>query len=78
MNIMKIKKKKVNDLKNLRINSTNKFLELLNPILVEYSKKKSISLILQKKSLIIGKSELDITDEVLKEVNINMDVFKIK
>ena len=72
------KKKKVNDLKNLRINSTNKFLELLNPILVEYSKKKSISLILQKKSLIIGKSELDITDEVLKEVNINMDVFKIK
>ena len=72
------KKKKTNDLKDLRINSTNKFLELLNPILIEYSKKKSISLILQKKSLIIGKSELDITEEVLKEVNINMDVFKIK
>lgn len=74
----KNKTKKLNELKQLRIDNTNKFLEQLNPILINYSKKNSISLILQKKNLIIGKSELDITDEVLKEVNRDMSEFKIK
>ena len=72
------KKKKINDFQKLKINSTNKFLKLLNPILIEYSEKNSIPLILHKKNLIIGKAEFDITEEILIKVNSDMIEFKIK
>ena len=49
-----------------KINSTNKLLNEINPILTEYSSKNLISIIFQKKNIIIGKSELDITDDILK------------
>tara|TARA_B100000795_G_C22681518_1_gene391933 strand:+ start:232 stop:750 length:519 start_codon:yes stop_codon:yes gene_type:complete len=71
------KRKKIKELQNLKINSTNKFLKLINPILIEYSENNSIPLILQKKSIIAGKSELDITDEIIKKVNSDLKVFRI-
>ena len=37
-----------------------------------------ISIILQKKDLIIGKTELDITDEIIKIINVEIKEFKIK
>ena len=42
---------------------------LVRPILSEFSDKNSISLIIDKKNIIIGKSLLDITDDILKIVN---------
>ena len=51
---------------------------MLNPILIEYSEKNSIPLILLKKNLIIGKAEFDITEEILIKVNSDMIEFKIK
>lgn len=53
-------------LNNDRIDSSNKLLEQINPILSEYSKENLISIILQKKNIIIGKSNLDITQDILK------------
>jgi|TARA_B110000238_G_C15974801_1_gene373357 outer membrane protein len=70
--------KTINDFKKLKIRSTNNFLQMINPILTEYSDKKSISLILQKKNLIIGKTELDITDEIIKIINIEIKEFEIE
>jgi len=71
------KRKKIKELQNLKINSTNKFLKLINPILIEYSENNSIPLILQKKSIVAGKSELDITDEIITKINSDLEVFKI-
>jgi len=68
----------INDFKKLRIDNTNKLLELINPILVNYSNKNSISVILRKKDLIIGKSELDITDEIINIINSDINEFKIQ
>ncbi len=68
----------INDLKKLKIDNTNKLLKLINPILLNYSNEKSISIILQKKDLIIGKSELDITDEIIRIINKDIDKFEIK
>ena len=45
---------------------------------MEYSKNMSISLILNKKNIIIGKSELDISADIVKLVNIEIKKFKIK
>ena len=67
-----------NDFNKLRIDSTNKLLKLINPILVSYSNDKSISLILKKKDLVIGKTELDITDEIIKIINKDINQFKIQ
>ena len=66
------------DFDKLKIDNTNKILKSLNLILAEFSNEKKISVILQKKDLVIGKSELDITDEIIKIVNVNIKEFKIK
>ena len=38
----------------------------LTPIITEYSKKNSISMLIDKKNIIIAKSSLDITDSIIK------------
>ena len=62
----------------LKVENTNKLLKLINSILVKFSDEKKISIILQKKNLIIGKTELDITDEIIKIVDNEIKEFKIK
>ncbi len=64
-----LKNEKNNDLKELRDNAAKEILNVLNSILGEYSAKNSISLILDKKNIIIGKTELDVTNEILKLLN---------
>jgi outer membrane protein len=72
------KSKMINNFKKLKINNTNKLIKLINPILVEFSKNDSISVLLQKKNVIIGKTELDITDKIIKIVNKKIPKFKIE
>ena len=56
----------INSLTKKRVDAQNKLINTINPILAEYSKKNSISMIIQKKNIIIGKSELEITDDILE------------
>ena len=56
----------INSLTKKRVEAQNKLINVINPILADYSKKNSISIIIQKKNIIIGKSELEITDDILK------------
>jgi len=64
-----LKKTKNNDLKKLRNNAGNQILKIINEILTEYSTKNKISLIMEKKNIVIGKTELDITKNVLDLLN---------
>ena len=73
----KNKDKTIKDFNNLKINNTNKILKLITPILAKYSEDNSISIILQKKDLVIGKKELDITDEIIKIANTEIKKFEI-
>ena len=59
----------INNLNNQRLEATSKMITLVRPILSEFSDKNSISLIIDKKNIIIGKTLLDITDDILKIVN---------
>ena len=68
----------VNDFNKLKTESTNKLLKEINPIILKYVNDNSISIILQKKDLVIAKKELEITDEIIKIVNKNVKEFKIK
>ena len=80
-------KKKINDYRTLRqgiiqditkkrLNASQQFFSKINPILTEYASKNDISFIFQKKNIIMGKTEFDITDDVLKIVD--KEVSKIK
>ena len=69
--------KMIKKFNKLKVESTNNLLNLVNPILAKYSKQNEISIILKKKDLIIGKTELDITDEVIKIINNEIKEFKI-
>jgi Skp family chaperone for outer membrane proteins len=68
----------IKEFKKLKVDNTNKLLKLINPILIKFSNEKKISILLQKKDLIIGKTELDITEEVIKIINTEVKEFKIK
>ena len=55
-----------------RIEISQKFLKKINPLIAEYAKEKSISLIIQKKNIVMGKTELDITSEIMDLIDKNI------
>ena len=46
-----------------------KILKVLSPILTEYSQEKNISIVMDKKYIIVGKTELNLTEDILKLLN---------
>ncbi len=74
----KKRQKIINDFNKQKISNTNQFLLMINEIMAKYSDSNSISLIFQKKNLVIAKTELDITDEIIKIIDKNIKEFKIK
>jgi Skp family chaperone for outer membrane proteins len=68
----------IKDFNKLKVDNTNNLLKLINPILVKFSKDEQISIILQKKNLVVAITELDITDEIIKIINKDVKEFKIK
>ena len=68
----KEKKKLVNEFNNLKNSEIAKIMEQIDPLVSEYVKKNSISIVLDKKNVIIGKKNHDITFEILELVNANI------
>ena len=56
-------------LEKYKVKIRQEFFQYLLPLLEEYSKKNSISLILKKDSILLGKNSIDITDEIVKIFN---------
>ena len=52
-----------------RLNASADFAEKIKPILADYAAENNIDMIIQKKNIIMGKKELDITPEILKLVD---------
>ena len=64
-----LKNNKNSEINKLRLNAGNKILKIVNEILSKYSKENEISLIIDKKNIIIGKTQLDVTSEILSLLN---------
>ena len=77
INFQKEQVKARDDINKLRIGATNKLILQLSPILQEYAKENSVSLILQKKNIVMGKKEIEITDEILQITNKEIKNIKI-
>jgi outer membrane protein len=56
-------------IESLRNKANTQLIKIVNDILIEYSDKNDIDLIINKKSVIIGKSDLEITSEIIKILN---------
>ena len=73
----KVKTKRINKINELKIKSTELLFKEIEPILIQYSNENSISILLQKKNIVIGKSELNKTNEILKIVDQKISEIKI-
>ena len=76
-NYQKERSKKSNEITQSRIKASSKLINKLTPILEEYSKKNSIRIIVQKKHIVMGKKEDDITKDIMKIVNQKIKNIKI-
>ena len=76
-NYTKDRNKASNQIKQLRVKASTKLISKLTPILEAYSKENSIRIIVQKKNIVMGKKEDDITNEILDLVNQKITNIKI-
>jgi len=72
------RKEAIDSLTQKRLESIQKLLEILSPILGDYAEKNNISVIIDKKYIIVGKTELNVTNDILnlldkKVKKINLD-----
>lgn len=83
---LRIKVNKYRDVRNKKIRETNSkkvnaeaiLIKSLTPILANYLEDNNISLVIQKKNIIIGKSELDITKDIIEILDKKTKKIKLK
>ena len=66
-----------NDIARTRIKASTNLIKKLTPILETYSKENSIRIIIQKKHIVMGSKEDDITKEILNLVNQKIKSIKV-
>jgi Skp family chaperone for outer membrane proteins len=66
------------DINNSKIVAQKELVVILTGILSEYSKKNSIKYIISKESIIIGKSDLDVTKKIFELLNVKIKKIKLK
>ena len=63
----------VSDFEKTKNEKLNKFFSQINPIIQNYMNKNSINILLERKNVFIGKTDSDITNEIIKEINNNFE-----
>ena len=63
------RKVKADELNKKRVTATQNLFKKINPILTTYTKENNISLILDKRNVVIGNTTLDITDIIVDLLN---------
>ena len=71
------KKKTIDELNKKKLKLTKQILDELNPVLANYMETNSISIILRKKDIIIGKNSLNVTDKIILLLNDKISQIKI-
>ena len=65
------------DISQKRNKARTEVLKSIDPIMTDYFKKNNISLILYKRNIAIGISELDVTDKIIDELNKKLPSIKL-
>ncbi len=74
----KSKEKNIQNLNKKRNKEILRFFKLINPIIEKVMEKNSIAILLEKKNIFIAKSNYDITETVIEEINKDIKNFLIE
>ena len=66
------KQDSIDRINKIKIEYTREILKSLNPIIAKYVDLNSISIVIPKKNIIVGRKNLDITDQIIKLLNDNI------
>ena len=61
-----------------RRNARKQLIDAINPIVKGYMSEKKIKLVLDKKSILLGDDKLDITNEIMKQLNNKLKTINLK
>ena len=69
----KNRQEKIDLVTKKRMNATAKLLKEINPILSDYSKKNGISIILRKQDIVLARTDLDITEQIIEAIDLKIN-----
>ena len=72
------KKITLNKLAIKKVNSQEQIIGILNPLLLDYIQKESITIVFKKDSIIVAPTELNITEEIIQRLNNKISKLEIK
>ena len=73
-----MKRNEIKDFENKKIQYNQKLLVSIQQILGAYSKSNDITLLLQKKNIVMGSKDIDITSDILIILNKNIKEINLK
>ena len=74
----KRRQKAANDIFRKKEKARSELYKALNPILEKYMSEKNITVIIDKKSIVVAKTEIDLTDKILKLLNKELKSINLK
>ena len=77
-NLNSLSKKKLKELNDFKLSISNSFKKEINKILKKFSEDNKIDLIISSNQILIGKSNIDVTNDLLNIVNKKITNFEIK
>ena len=78
MNTIKKKKQSIQNSQKKSNEAVAKLLSEINKILVEFSKEKNLSFVIDKKNIILTKKNNEITKDILEIMNKKLDKIKVE
>ena len=71
-NYKKKRQEKIDLVTKKRMNATANLLKEINPILSDYSKENGISIILRKQDIVLARTDLDITKQIIEAIDLKI------
>ena len=71
-NYKKIRQEKIDSVTKKRMKATSNLLKEIAPLLSEYTKKNGIAIILRKQDIILAKTDLDITKQIIESIDLKI------
>ena len=71
-NYKKKREEKIDLVTKKRMKATENLLKEINPILSDYSKKNGISIILRKQDIVLARTDLDITKQIIEAIDLKI------
>ena len=68
----KIRQEKIDLVTKKRMDATANLLKEINPILSDYSEKNEISIILRKQDIVLARTNLDITNQIIEAIDLKI------